>query len=114
MSSPPTLRLRSRRFVTVTCHPTDSVVDETGGIGRLEYSFSHWFSFLGLLLQPQRRVTRTAAGIRLAVTWALIPRGDPGVKEQDHLYFAGDTRAYVVTAIKKYPRHLAYNLELRQ
>ena len=101
-----------RRLVTVTRIATGPVADATGGIGRLQFFGST--SFQAVLLPPQRRVTRTVAGIRLAVTWTLIPRGKPEVFEQDNLYFPGDPKAYVVTAIKQYPRHLEYNLELKQ
>lgn len=106
------LRLRSRQLLNCTgCH-TVPVVDTTGGIGRLEMAAT--FSFWATLLPPQRRVARSMSGIRLAVTWILLPSGDPGLHEQDHVYFPGDSRAYVITSIKKYPRHLAYNIELKQ
>ena len=105
-------RLSRRRLITVTRIATGPVLDFTGGIGRLQYYGST--TFQGLLLPPQRRVTRTLSGIRLAVTWTLIPQGNPVVLEQDNLYFPGDTKAYVVTAIKKYPRHTEFNLELKQ
>lgn len=107
------MRLRQNRLVFITCAPTAPVPDSTGGIARLEMEPSRRFQFLGVLLPPQRRVTRTAGGVRLAVTWQVLPDGSPPVREQDHLYFPGDTRAYVVTAIKQGARCQSYSLERR-
>ena len=59
----------------------------------------HAFSFMAHIVPPQRRVTRTASGVRLAVMWSVIPQGFPAVHEQDNLYFPDDARAYSVTAI---------------
>lgn len=108
------LRLRRRRLVTIRCRPTGPVVDATGGIGRLQFTSEHTFSFLGLIVPPQRRVARTASGVRLAVMWSVIPQGFPAVHEQDNLYFPDDARAYSVTAIKRYPRHMVLNVEVLQ
>lgn len=106
------LRLRKGRLVSVVHKKTAPYTGASGSLYRLEFFDSD--TFQGLLLPPQRRVTRTAAGVRLAVTWALIPQGNPDVSEFDHLYFPDDPRAFVVTAIRRYPRHLRYDLELKQ
>lgn len=107
------LRFSQRRLLTASCVPTQTLTDATGGVGRVENAAAA-FSFRALLLPPQRRVTRTASGIRMATTWVLLPQGFPAVNEQDYVYFPGDARPYVITAVKRYPRHLAYNLELVQ
>ena len=105
-------RLRKARLVQVTCRPTAPIPDPTGGIARIKLAEEAAFAFKGLLLPPQRRVTRSVSGVRLATVWSLIPQGFPAVKEQDYLYFPGDTSTYIVTSVKRYPRHLAFNLEL--
>jgi len=108
------LRLRQQRLISVSCHPTAPRADTTGGFGLVERAQSHWFTFKGILLPPQRRVTRSLAGVRLATVWSLVCEGFPPVRERDNLYLPGDARAYTVTALKRYPRHLALNLELLQ
>jgi hypothetical protein len=105
------LRLRQRRLLFITCAPTVPVQDVTGGISRLEKQAPYRFNFLGILLPPQRRVTRTAGGVRLAVTWQVLADGFPEVKEQDHLYFPNDNRTYVVTAIRRGTRFLSFTVE---
>lgn len=107
------LRLSQRRLLSVSCVPTRTVTDTTGGVGREKLPEAA-FSFRALLLPPQRRITRTPSGVRLATTWTLIPENIPAALEQDYIYFPGDARPYVITALKRYPRHLAYNLELVQ
>lgn len=106
------MRPRASSLKRVTCAKTAAYVDATGGIARLETT--ERFSFWALRLPPQKRVTRTPAGIRLAITWKLIPQGTPEVAARDHLYFEEDPRTFVVTAVQVYPRHLAYHLELSQ
>ncbi|NLX83536.1 MAG: hypothetical protein GXZ04_06960 [Clostridiales bacterium] len=106
------MRLRKRSLCQVTCKKTAAYVDTTGGIARLETP--QGFHFSGLRLPPQKRVTRTPSGIRLALTWKLIPKGSPAVSERDRLYFEDDPRCFVVTAVQVYPRHVAYHLELSQ
>lgn len=108
------LRLVSRHLVSITCRPTAAVVDSTGGIARLQKTSAYSFTFLGVILPPRRRVTRAVSGVRLATLWSVIAQGSPGVKEQDRLYFPGDNRVYSVTAIKRYPRHTVYDLEVLQ
>lgn len=105
-------RLRKAQLLQVTCRPTAPVPDATGGIARIKLAQSNAFSFKGLLLPPQRRVTRSVSGVRLATVWTLIPQGFPEVLEQFYLYFPDDPSTYVVTSVKRYPRHLAFNLEL--
>ncbi len=108
------LRLRQQRLITVSCHPTVPRADTSGGFGVVEQSSPSWFTFKAVLLPPQRRVTRGVAGVRLATVWAVIPEGFPAVHERDNLYFPDDARAYTVTALKRYPRHMALNVELLQ
>ncbi len=104
------LRLLKSRQILVTCLPTNSVQDTTGGVGRLPAGSP--FTFKGTLLPPRRSLARTVSGVRLAVTWTLLPQGMPPVKEQDRLMFSGDERVFLITALKRYPRHLALSLEL--
>ena len=106
------LRLLRRRLRQVTCRPTGASKDETGGSAILEQPSSYHFSFSGVLLAPQRRVTRTPGGVRLATTWLLIPLGRPDVKEMDNLQVSGFSRLLVVTAVRDFPRHLEYTLEI--
>jgi len=93
------LRLRKGRLVSVVHKKTAPYTGASGSLYRLEFFNSD--TFQGLLLPPQR-------------SWALIPQGNPDVSEFDHLYFPDDPRAFVVTAIRRYPRHLRYDLELKQ
>lgn len=103
------LRLMARRLISVTCLPTAPVTDTTGGIGRS--AASPPFTFLGSLQPPKRSLARTVSGVRPAVTWTLLPQGKPLCREQDRLMFQNDERVYVITAIRRYPRHLAYLIE---
>lgn len=106
------MRLRKTGLRQVVCARTAPFVDATGGVARMETGEN--FPFWGLLLPPRRRIARSPSGVRLAVTWQLIPEGSQDVREKDHLYLAGDSRAYVVTAVVAYPRHTALHLELAQ
>lgn len=106
------MRLRQKGLREVTCVRTAAYVDATGGLARLETA--QRFLFLGLLLPPQKRITRAPSGVRLALAWKLIPRGRQDIREKDHLYFEGDPRCYVVTAAFHYPRHMACHVELAQ
>ncbi len=103
-------RLCKSRQALFTCLPTQPVKDSTGGIGCL--ITGERFTFYGSLLPPKRSVTRTVSGVRLALTWTLLPQGRPRCQEQDRLLLEGEGRVFLITAIKRYPRHLEYNLEL--
>lgn len=104
------LRLRKGRLREVVCLPTEAFSDTTGGIGRVITDGG--FTFKAILLPPRRSIARTVSGVRLALTWTLLPEGTPACREQDRLVFSGDARMFTITAIKRYPRCLAYHLEL--
>lgn len=106
------IRLRKTGLRGISCARTAPFVDANGGVALMETG--QVLAFRGRLLPPQRRIARSPSGVRLAVTWQLIPEGRPDVREKDHLYLAGDSRAYVVTAVVRHPRHLALHLELAQ
>ncbi|MDI9520754.1 MAG: hypothetical protein QM308_06355 [Bacillota bacterium] len=104
------LRLRKKQLREVTCLPTQAYTDTTGGIGRV--TTGNHFTFKAALLPPKRAITRTVSGVRLALTWTLLPEGAPPCREQDRLVFPGDSRVFTITAIKRSPRFLAFHLEL--
>lgn len=72
------------------------------------------FLFNAVRLPPQRRVARAIAGVRMSTVWRLIVQGFPPVQERYNVYFEGDFRAYVVTAVRVLPRHMELDLELLQ
>ena len=73
------MRLRRLGLRRVTCVRTAPYVDATGGLARLETALR--FPCRGLLLPPQKRITRTPSGVRLALTWKLIPEGWPDIQD---------------------------------
>jgi len=102
--------LRRRRLISVRCDKTAQLSDTTGGVYRLKTAESITFS--AVLLPPRRRIVRTLSGIRLAVTWTVIPDTFPNVSQKDYLYLPDDTRAYLVTGLRSFPRHMEIDLEL--
>ncbi len=102
--------LRRRRLISVRCDKTAQLADATGGVYRLKTVESITFS--AVLLPPRRRIVRTLSGIRLAVTWTVIPDTFPNVSQKDYLYLPGDLRAYLVTGLRSFPRHMEIDLEL--
>lgn len=99
-----------RRLLPLRCEKTAQLTDLTGGVYRLKTAESLTFS--ALLLPPRRRIVRALSGVRLAVTWTIIPEGSPDVSQKDILYLPGDARAYLVTGLRRYPRHMEIDLEL--
>lgn len=102
--------LRRRRLLSVHCDKTAQLADPTGGVYRLKTAVH--FDFPALLLPPRRRIVRTLSGFRLSTTWTVIPDGFPDVSQKDYLYLPGDARAYLVTGLRSYPRHMEIDLEI--
>lgn len=105
------MRFLRRRLRQATCRPTTEYLDASGSAGRVMQPMESSFSFQGVLLAPQRRITRVAGGVRLATTWLFVPEGWPATRELDYLFLVGEPRGFVVTAIRSFPRHLEYTLE---
>ncbi len=102
--------LRRRRLISVHCDKTAQLSDATGGVYRLKTAVDVDFS--AVLLPPRRRIVRTLSGIRLAVTWTLIPDGFPDIDQKDLITLPGDLRAFIVTGLRSFPRHMEIDLEL--
>lgn len=101
--------LLHRRQSSMTCHKTAAQKDQTGGIARQETGES--FPFRGLLLPPKKRVVRAENGVRLAMTWQVLVQGLQDIAEEDLVRQEGSARVFVVTACRRWPRHLSLDLE---
>lgn len=105
------MRPRRRSLVKVSCLPTEPVTQVSGGVSRTVTSAAI-FDFWGVILPPRRRLVRSVSGIRLSSVWTVIPQGSPAVRVDDYLRFPGDTRNYTVTALRAFPRHTEYDVEV--
>lgn len=105
------MRPRRRALVKITCLPTEPVTQVSGGVSRTVIT-SAVFDFYGVIMPPRRRLVRSVSGIRLSSVWTVIPQGDPAVRVDDYLRFPGDTRDYTVTALRAFPRHTEYDVEV--
>lgn len=105
------MRPRRRALVKILCRPTEPVLQVSGGVARTAVSADE-FNFYGVVLPPRRRLVRSVSGIRLSAVWTVIPQGAPAVRVDDFLRFPGDTRDYTVTALRAFPRHTEYDVEV--
>ena len=97
---------RLQRFV---CEKTVAKTDDIGGVFRQESGDS--LPFWGLLLPPKKQIARAENGVRLAMTWQVLALGFPDIKEGDWVRLEDQPPRFVVTGLKRWPRHLCLNLE---
>jgi len=105
------VRPRRRALVKITCRPTEPATQASGGVSRVVVSAAV-FDFYGVILPPRRRLVLSVSGIRLSAVWTVIPQGVPAVRVDDYLRFPGDARDYTITALRAFPRHTEFDVEV--
>lgn len=106
------MRLRVRTLTSLTAAHTASVTDDSGGVSRQESGEA--FTLRAALRPPKRRLLRTLSGMRVAQVWILLCGKDAALMMHDLVNLQGDARTFLVTALRRYPRHIEADLELLQ
>ena len=106
------MRLRVRTLTSLTAAHTASMTDDSGGVSR--QVIGEAFTLRAALWPPKRRLVRTLSGMRVAQVWTLLCEQDAALMMHDRVTLQGDARTFLVTALRRFPRHLEADLELLQ